>query len=460
LFSSEAAMTDAYHSAEQKTERELPADFAARVATKLIVTAERERDPEHVSGKLAEMMLRNLGQPSRAIHFLETTRILLDDRESRRYAAMAWAAIVIEREHFPNADKFIVQVLDAAIDEHMNLAKPLYEMEMQRKRFSYYAWLLGEVFISMMEVSSDLYETLGYLYSQTIRREMLLEQQIAEEKSNKRRIIIGSTKEKETASKKLFDDILDYVHTRGAFKSDSLNQKNPNEFISILADRMRGTRRYVIQDILNRQALDRKKQAEKELSERQAGAEEIIRARDPFKKALNLFWTEKRYNFKYLSVEKVRITLQVESVVIGILIFLTSYLGIQGLHWLEGIVVGLGMYGFARFAISKKALWRFYPDDVSKELETVVGLLTPTFRKMSQEQLSNFLTRQVKDMDNLKLLPLMPEFIKYLFAVMPDRKNMIVTYEELQELMTDLEMNVARQLRDSGMFSRHHAPQG
>ena len=47
----------------------------------------------------------------------------------------------------------------------------------------------------------------------------------------------------ETASKKLFDDLVDYIHTRGEFKSDSLAQKNPNEFISGLADRMRSTRR-------------------------------------------------------------------------------------------------------------------------------------------------------------------------------------------------------------------------
>lgn len=435
-------------------ERPLPPDFAHRLATKVVVTHERERNPETATLKLAEVLVRNLNQPARATQFMEMTRILLEEKETRRYAALSWAAPVIEKEHLPAVEKFLALMLDQLIDEHMNLTKPLYEMEMRRKKFSHYAWLMGEVFISMMEISSDLYEVLSKIFGDIIRKEMALETQNQEDKSVKRRIIIGSSKEKEMAAKKLFDDILDYIHTRGEFKSDSLNQKNPNEFISILADRLRGTRRYIIQDILNRQALERKKQAEKEISERQASAEEIIRARDPFKKSVMLFWTEKRYNFKYLSVEKVRITLQVLAIVIGIMIFLMGYLGMAGMHWGEGIFVAFGMYLFARFAASKQSFKKFYPNDVSKELETVVGMITPVFRKMSKDQLQAFLTRQVKDPDNQKLLPLVPEFIKYLFAVMPDRRNMILQMDELSAVMEDIELEVARQIRDSG---HHHA---
>ena len=35
-------------------------------------------------------------------------------------------------------------------------------------------------------------------------------------------------------------------------------------------------------------------------------AEEIILARDGFRKGVNLYWLEKQYNFKFLAVEKVR----------------------------------------------------------------------------------------------------------------------------------------------------------
>src|SRR5262249_61767344 len=98
------------------------------------------------------------------------------------------------------------------------------------------------------------------------------------------------------------------------------------------------TRRYVIQDIMAKQAADKRKEAEKELSEKLASAEEIIQARDNFKRALDLFWAEKRYNIKYLSVEKVRVTLQVVGIIIGIIYFLAGYLRVYSLTWRELII--------------------------------------------------------------------------------------------------------------------------
>ena len=434
--------------------RGLPADFASRIATKIIVTQERERDPEAAALKVSSLITRNLNVEGRHSQFLEATRIMLEDEDTQRYAAVSWASLHLAKDQNPAGETFLGFVLDAAIIEHMNLEKPLYEMEMRRKKFSHYAWMMGEVFINITRMSNELFDVVSHMFSLIIRKEMIMEQKMKEERSTTRRLIVGSQKEKETASKKLFDDLVDYIHTRGEFKSDSLNQQNPNEFIAVLADRLRGTRRYVIQDIVNKQAMDRKKQAEKELSEKQASAEEIIRAKDPFKKALRLFWTEKRYNFKYLSVEKVRVTLQMIAVVVGIGHFLIGYIGLLDIHWGEGIVVGMGMYLFARFAISRKSFLRFYPEDVSKELETVVGHITPTLRKMTKTQLSPFLVNQVKDGENTKLLLVVPEFVKYLFAVMPERRNMIVTYEQLHEIMETLEMEVSRQARDLSYFHR------
>ena len=39
------------------------------------------------------------------------------------------------------------------------------------------------------------------------------------------------------------------------------------------------------------------------------------------------------------------------------------------------------------------------------------------------------------------------EFIKYLYAIMPDRKSMMISVEELSELMENSEIEVAKQLR-------------
>jgi hypothetical protein len=425
------------------------------LATKIILTAERERDPDTATEKVAKLLYRNLASEDRIPLVYGTTEHLLADQETLRFAAVAWAALVLEKEHAKTYEAFLSDILDLAIEEHMNLVKPLYEMEARRKKFSHYAWLIGEVFINMMALNSDLYEVVNTIFSTVIRKEMAMESAEKEKKEVRRITMAASAKAKETASKKLFDDIVDYIHTRGEFKSDSLAQKNPNEFIAVLADRMRGTRRYVIQDIMNRQALQRKQQAEKELSERLAGAEDIILAREPFKKAIQLFWTEKRYNFKYLSVEKVRVTVQVVSILVGIGYFLMGYLNLYGMHWAEGIVVAFGMYLFARMAVSRRAFFRFYPDDVSKELETVVGSFTPAFRKMSKEQLDAFLVRQVRDPANQKVLHILPEFIKYVFAIMPDRKNMIVELEELSDVMENVETDVARALREISQGPRN-----
>ncbi|MCH7478268.1 MAG: hypothetical protein IIA14_09215, partial [SAR324 cluster bacterium] len=383
----------------------------------------------------------------------ETVERLITDNETERFAAVTWASLSLEREQHPEYEQFVNDLLDVAVVEHMNIVKPLYELE--QRRFSHYAWHIGEVFICMMALNSDLYDVINHVFGSIIRKELAIEV-TEKEKREVRRISVGiSAREKETASKKLYDDIVDYIHARGEFKSDSLAQKNPNEFIQVLADRMRGSRRYVIQDVMNRQALLKKQQAEKALSERLAGAEDIILARDPFKKAVNLYWTEKRYNFKYVAVEKVRVTVQVLAILTGIVYFLMGYLNLYGMHWLEGIIVALGMYIFARVAASRRAFSRFFPEDVSKELEIVVGSFTPTLRKMSKEQMDAFLVAQVRDPANHKLLHIVPEFIKYIFAIMPDRSNMIVSMEELGDVMENLELDLARTMREVSQGPRN-----
>ena len=146
-------------------------------------------------------------------------------------------------------------------------------------------------------------------------------------------------------------------------------------------------------------------------------------------------------------MEKVRVTLQVASVVVGVLWFLAAYLGFWGSQWYEGLVAVAGMYLFARFSASRQAFRNFFPNDVSKDLELVLGTLTPTLRKMSKEQMDAFMIRQIKDPQNLPLLPVMPEFFKYVFAVMPDRKNAIMTADQIRELLENIELDIARVIR-------------
>ena len=428
---------------------ELPPDFASRIATKIVFTSERERDPDEALEKISTMLLRNVGRRSRIHYFIDILEVLEDDRETHRFAGLSMVSVVLDRQDNPPFEKFLDDVLDQMIDDHQTETKPPYQLEYRRKHFSAYARILGECFIAMMDLNSELYEVASNIFSLLIRKEMTLEQEAKEGQSTpSRRISVsGDGQAGNKFGKKLFDDLVDYCHSRGEQRSGTLQQQNPNEYISVLADRLRGTRRYVIQDILNTQALERRKEAEKELGERLAGAEEIIMGKDAFSRGMNLYWTEKQYNFKYMAVEKIRITIQVLAMVLGVGHFLVGYLGLAGMVWWEGVITTVAMYLFARFFGSRQFFSKFFPDDVTKELEVVVGSFTPTLRKMSLEQLDTFLVRQVRNRGNLKIVTILPEFIKYVFAVMPDRRNVVVQREELNDCLQNVEVEIARLIR-------------
>ena len=441
-------------SAASHLERELPADFPQRIATKVVFTNERERDPEAALRKVGDLLLRNLSRSTRVRLFMDVVEQLENDPETLRFAGLCFVSIVLDRQEDPRYDKFFDDIMEAMIEDHQTEAKPPFQAEYRRRHFSAYARILGDAFIAMMSINAELYEVVSQIFTTLIRKEMEQEQRRKERaEAGGRRISVSRDEERNLkVGKKLFDDLVDYIHDRGEQKTGTLQQQNPNEYIAVLADRLRGTRRYVIQDILNQQALERRKEAEKELGERLAGAEEIILAKEAFRRSIRLYWTEKQYNFKYMAVEKVRVTVQVLAVIIGILEFLMGYLSLFGMHWWEGVIVTCVMYVFARIFGSRRYFRRFFPDDVTKELEVVLGSFTPTFRKMGKEQIDAFMHRQVRDPANLSFLPLMPEFVRYVFAVMPDRNNVVVAREELAEILQNMEMDIARVLRTSHLM--------
>jgi len=102
---------------------------------------------------------------------------------------------------------------------------------------------------------------------------------------------------------------------------------------------------------------------------------------------------------------------------------------------------------FVRLIASRRQFHYFYPVDISKELEECCTAFLNVMRNMSQEQLEHFILRQIKLEANQKYLSLVPEFMKYLYAIMPDRKNMMITVDELSELVENSEIEVAKQLR-------------
>ena len=84
---------------------------------------------------------------------------------------------------------------------------------------------------------------------------------------------------------------------------------------------------------------------------------------------------------------------------------------------------------------------------MSKELEQYSTQFINVFRNMSMEQMEHFLVRQIKLDRNRNYLSMIPEYVKYLFAIMPDRKNMVITMDELSELVENAEIEIAKAVR-------------
>lgn len=449
----EAALeTDSAPQAQEvETPIEVPEDYAEQLARRIMILHEKELDPAVSSRNIARLIYETTKEPALMQYFVDATEILLNDPVSSKFAAIAWAAIVMQSDLVNEYVDYFADVVAYLLKSYYSTSR--IEVEFGEKKYSSQAHLLGNLFVRMIEINDALYDTIQEVYSLTIRQERELDSEAQENKEQakvKAQIFMKRGQKKSSSYKKFYDDIIDFLSARGDFKSTSLNQENPNEYIAVLADRMRETRLYVIQDIMNKRALDRKKRLEKELSERLASAEEVILASNPFQQGLILFWREKRYNYKFLAVEKIRVALQIIGLLLGVGYFMAGYLQVWNLGNVEGILVCLGMWGFAKSLGSRKNFKTFYPVDVSADLEKNVNNFTSVMRRMSKDQFDHFLTRQIKAKENTSVVQLIPEYIKYLYAVMPDRKNMIVTVDQLSDLMENIEVDIAKQLRARG----------
>lgn len=423
----------------------IPKDFAQRVATKVVAINERELDEEVASQRVSALVHKNMSGADLLSYYIDMTEILLRGEETGKYAATTWAALVWHQEESPEYKAFYEDFLKVCIHGHRTADRPRFEVEETGKEFSTYAFIIGEVFIQMMKLNSDLYNILTEFFSFVIQHEMQKDLEKKQEETKKKTLLRKkTTTETVVNTKKLYDDIVDYISQRGEFRSDTLNQKNPNEYILILADRMRSTRRYIIQDIMNKHALEKKRLLEKELREREASAEELIHASEPFSTGLYLYWVEKRYNFKYLAVEKVRITLQILSITAGLVAIGAGFLGYKSLNLVESMMVCIFMITYAKTVCSRYFFAPFYPKDVTADLEKEVSAFTPILRKMSLLQANSFINKQMKSDTNRLLLHLLPEYVRYIFAVMPDRSDLLLSKDEINEFMERMELNLTK----------------
>ena len=421
---------------------EIPENFAGQIARDVMVLFQKQMDPEVAAVEASSYLWKNAGTPEKVSYFVDATELWLESGTSGdKFAALSWNGLVTQSVNNQDYDTFLRMMIVAILDGYYSLQKP--DIDYKEKRFSTYTSIIANTFIRMVELNPASEAGASEIFTILVRSEMDLEasSQAEEDETGSNTI--------PTDMQKLFDEMIDYLADRGMFKSNPMagEEANPNEHIEVLCERLRGTRRYVMQEVINERALEKRKKLEMELENQLASAEEIVMVAPQFTEGMAFFVQEKRYNFKYLAVEKIRMTLQLLGSITGAVYFLLGFMGVWGVHWIDGMVVCLVMLIFVRIAASRKQFQFFYPTDISKELEDCSTAFLNVMRNMSQEQLEQFLVRQIKLERNQKYLGMVPEFMKYLYAIMPDRKSMVITVDELSELVENSEIEVAKQLR-------------
>ena len=424
------------------TGEEISENFAGEIARDVMVIFQKQMDPEAAAAESSSYLWEKAGTPHKIPYFIDATEMWLESGTAGdKFAALSWNGLITQSVNNKDYDTFIRMMIKAILDGYYSLQKP--DVEYKEKRFSSYTSIIANTFIRMIELNPSSESSTSEIFSILVHDEMELEasSQAAEEETGTSTI--------PTNMQKLFDEMIDYLVDRSDFKSDPMSgdEANPNEHIEVLCERLRANRRQVMQEVINERALEKRKKLEMELENQLASAEEIVMVAPQFTEGMAYFVQEKRYNFKYLAVEKIRITLQLLGSITGAIYFLLGFMGVWGIHWIDGIVVCLVMMIFVRILASRKQFSFFYPTDISKELEECSTAFLNVMRNMSQEQLEQFIVRQIKLERNQKYLSMVPEFMKYLYAIMPDRKSMVITVDELSELVENSEIEVAKQLR-------------
>ncbi len=408
-------------------------------------TFERELDGAKAAEEAVKQVFEAFAPPEKQTYFIPFLQELLEDEETSAYAPKLLTTLFWNEQNKEGYADFLQQLIERSARGHWQRDLGEYAHKKSGRHFSTYAYTWGENFIQMMKLSSEHYDTISELYSHLIRYEMKMETQRQEEKLKPQQKKKAQTT-KTPNQKKLYDDIFDYLTERARFHSETLNQENPNEFILLLTDRLRSTKRYCMQDAITRRALERKKQLEKEMKEREASAEEIIKTYPPFKNALRLFREAKDYNFRYMKMEKKRVAMQLFPLILGV-----SGIG-AGLMELYELDV-FGMVSLALVALlpslllTRQIMARFYPLDQTDVLEQEIGLLVPILKKCSQNQMASLLNRLIKEVDDPALLQHMPDFLTYVFSVIPERNQALMNREQLEETLSRLRYSVTHRLR-------------
>jgi len=416
--------------------------LSKKLAGQIVFICEREINVDVAYQKIAEELKTQLVDPDKLPYFQSVLQTLLDKEETEEYAGKAVNALF----GLPGEDaQTWNKITNHFIHGHQVGDMPSFRHPDSKKVFSAYAFTLGESFIQMMRLGSENYDRITQIYTHCIREENELERQRQQKQSSPSSR--GSAQTSAPANpKKLYDDIADYISERAVHRARTLNPENPNEFIQILSDRLRSTRRYIIQDLINKNSIEKKRNLEKAFKEKQASAEEIVFASKPFQKGLKLFKDAKFYNSRYIEAEKKRVTLQLVPMILAVSAVGLALMDVFEFDYQSMILIALFAVG-ARILFRPQFFQRFYPKDITSTLEEEVSLVAAVFQKCSKEQLSAFLRKQLKEVNDPYQINLMMDFVTYIYSIIPKSRERLMTRAEFKETIDSMSWHVSKARR-------------
>jgi len=423
-----------------------PNQFVNQVASKIIFIFERELEKNIALENVAKLIHTNFNNKETLPSFFQLLDRFHESESEQSYLSLSWSALVLKDDREETYLKLIKMILNQAIEGHQKQDKKAFKVKETGVFYSGYAFSLGELFISLKNQDENFMNNVKNHYTYLIEEEMTLEhKEILKDArlSNKSQ---RKKKKSKTAmqGKKLFDDILDYIVQRGHYKSESLNQKNPKAYIQVLSDQLRDIRRNTTQRMMGHFASEKKKALHKALQSKTATAEEIISATNPFKSGLQHFREAKLYNYRYMKTEKIRLIAQIGPIVAGLVYLGSGLMEIIVISYFEATIVSSLMV-ISKVLCSKKLFKRFYPEDVVLKLEEDIECLTQVFKKTSYQQMTPFLVRQVKENENKKFLNFLPEYLRYIFSVIPDKNKIQMTQQDFSRCLNFLQSSIRKE---------------
>ena len=164
---------------------QVPRDFPLRIATRIITINEREMDEHVANSRVADLVYRNLKDPELHNYLLDAVDILLHNNETQRYGGRVWVALNWGEDEHPEYLELTQSVLTTCAEGHRYNRREMWEDAESARSFSYFAYIIGESFIQMMKVTSEMYDVVTDMFTHIIRMEMTKD---LDEKENKERM--------------------------------------------------------------------------------------------------------------------------------------------------------------------------------------------------------------------------------------------------------------------------------